>query len=128
MKQTRKYFTQDELMVRVRQSLDDSLKKHKIDEVNRSSFSNIDCLMSGLSLFTFKFPSLLKFDMARVTTNTLMKNLKTLFSLKDIPCDTYMRERLDEITPRVCRRAFCDLFTLLQRNKILDNFRFFQDH
>ena len=62
--------------------------------------------------------------MARVTTNTLMKNLKTLFSLKDIPCDTYMRERLDEITPRVCRRAFCDLFTLLQRNKILDNFRF----
>jgi len=128
MKQTRKYFTQDELISRVRQSLIDSLKGQKITEVSRSNFSNIDCLMSGLSLFSFKFPSLLKFDQARVGLNTLMKNLKTLFSLDNVPCDTYMRERLDEITPSVCRRSFCNLFTLLQRNKILDHYRFFGDH
>jgi hypothetical protein len=58
----------------------------------------------------------------------LLKNIKRLFSLDNVPCDTYMRERLDEITPHVCRRAFCDLFTLLQRNKVLDNFHFFKDH
>ena len=102
MKQTRKYFTQDDLIGRVRQSLDDSLARHTVSQVSRSNFSNIDFLMSGLSLFTFKFPSLLQFDMARITTTALMTNLKILFSLKDIPCDTYMGERLDEIDPRVC--------------------------
>lgn len=128
MKQTRKYFTQDALIVRVRQSLIESLLRHGVNEVSGSNFSNIDCLMSGLSLFSFKFPSLLKFDRERLGKTPLMKNLKTLFSLENVPCDTYMRERLDEITPRICRRAFCDLFTLIQRNKILDNFRFFEDH
>jgi hypothetical protein len=127
MNQTRQYFTHDELILKIRESFQQSLERYKVHEVNRSRFSNIDCLLSGLALFTFKFPSLLKFDQIRGQKNTFTTNLKNLFSLKDVPCDTYMRERLDLITPQVCRKAFSNIFTRLQRNKVLDHFRFFKD-
>lgn len=128
MKQTRKYFTQDALLEAVRANISKGLKRHKVQEVAKSSFSNLDCLMSALALFSFKFPSLLKFDQARGQEKVLAQNLKTLFLLTTVPCDTYMRERLDLIEPRVTRQAFCDLFTLLQRTKILDHYRFLGDY
>ena len=72
MKQTRTYFTQRDLIARVRQSLDDSLARHTVSQVSCFNFSNLDCLMSGLSLFTFKFPPLLQFDRARITATPLL--------------------------------------------------------
>lgn len=119
MDQTRKYFTQDELLSRIRESFIAGLKAQGIEEVSRSLFTNLDCLMSGLAVFTFKFSSLLKFDKARGEEDVLRHNLRTLFGVESAPCDTHMRERLDEITPRVFRPAFSNLFQLLQRNKIL---------
>ena len=128
MKETRIYFTQDSLLKRVRSRILESLKTNKIPEIAVSTISTIDCIMSGLSVFTFKFPSLLKFDKARTADKPFLKNLRTLFGISMVPCDTYMRERLDLIMPSVLRPAYTSLFTLLQRCKILEHFRFFKDY
>ena len=128
MKQVRKYFTQDELIAKVRESFVESLRKSNVYDNSFSTISNVDCLMSGLAIFSFKFPSLLQFDKTRNEKGALFKNLKKLFLLEECPCDTYMRERLDVLDPKLCRQAFRSLFSLLQRGKILDNFRFFGDY
>lgn len=128
MQKTRKYFTQDELLEEIHNSLLGGLEQHKVPETIGSRFSNVDCLKGGIALFTFKFSSLLKFDTARWTCKHFMSNMQRLFGMTAVPCDTYMRERLDEIVPVVVRRAYTRLFTLLQRNRILDNFRFFKDY
>lgn len=128
MKQTRKYFTQDELVSCVRRGMEESLKEQNVPEVSRSQFCNLDCILSALGIFTFKYPSLLRFDKSRTVNDLVMRNLKNLLRLSAVPCDTYMRERLDQIAPKVLRKAFCNLFSLIQRNKLLDNFQFFGDH
>ena len=128
MNDTRKHFSQDYLVAEVRESLCTSLKRSEVPEVPSSSISNLDCLMSGLAVFTFKYPSLLQFDEAQREDTALAANLKSLFSIRKCPSDTYMRERLDEIDPRLLRLAFRSLFALLQRAKLLDHFRFFDDH
>jgi|ERR1700719_1664921 hypothetical protein len=82
-----------------------------------------DCLMSGLALFGLKFPSLLQFDEGR-EDKIIKHNLKTLYHVEDTPCDTYMRVRLDEVDPRSIRSAFTSIFSLLQRGKVLEDYRF----
>lgn len=128
MKETRPYFTQDSLIHRVHTRIMRSLSAHKIPEIAHAEISNVDCMMSALALFNFKFPSLLRFDIARTSDKPFFKNLRTLFHIKKVPCDTYMRERLDEIPASVMRSAYTALFTLLQRCKILEQFRFFKDY
>jgi len=128
MQNTRKYFTHDELLNRTRGNLKAGITRHKISELDNASFSNIDCLMSGLALFTFKFSSLLKFDKESRENQNVKGNLQRLFALKKTPCDTQMRERLDQIPATVTRQAFTNIFTLLQRSKTLENFQFFNGH
>jgi len=82
-----------------------------------------DCLMSGLALFSLKSPSLLQFDEDR-EKEVIQHNLRTLYHVEDAPCDTYLRERLDEIDPRSIRPAFTSIFSLLQRGKVLEDYRF----
>src|SRR4051812_39570878 len=61
------------------------------DEVNsRSRISLVDCLMSGLAIFSLKFPSLLQFEEAW-DDNIIRHNLQTLFGITRAPCDTYLR-------------------------------------
>jgi hypothetical protein len=125
MHETSKYFRQDELLKAVRLEFERGLKKQNSKEIKGSLFSNEDCLMSGLALFTFKFPSLLQFDGATRLDDGLGQNIKALFQLNhSAPSDTYMRERLDEIDPSVSRGAFTKIFALLQRSHHLDHFQF----
>ncbi|MBM3611296.1 MAG: transposase [Alphaproteobacteria bacterium] len=125
MQETSKYFRHDELLRVVRVEFEKGLKRQKSPEVKGSLFSNVDCLMSGLALFTFKFPSLLQFDEATREEGVLGKNIKTLFELNhSAPSDTYMRERLDAIDFAVSRTAFTKIFGLLQRSHLLDHFQF----
>lgn len=65
-------------------------------EKNKSNLkvSLSDCLMSELSLFSLKYSFLLKFDNNR-SDDIIKHNLHSLFRIKYIPCDTYLRERLD---------------------------------
>ena len=64
-----------------------------------------DCLMSGLAVFGLKFPSLLQFDQG-LDDAVIKHNLNTLYHVKQAPCDTSMRKRLDEVDPRFLRPAF----------------------
>ena len=82
-----------------------------------------DCCMSALAMFKLKFPSMLQFDEGR-GDKIITQNIKSLFRVDKVPCDTYMRERLDVIDPRDIRRAFTAIFALLQRGRALENYAF----
>lgn len=83
----------------------------------------VDCLMSGLALFGIKFPSLLQCDQG-LNDEAIKHNLRTLYGIKHPPCDTYMRERLDEVEPSSIRPAFTALFSMIQRGKVLEDYNF----
>jgi|ERR1700733_511247 len=82
-----------------------------------------DCLMSALALFGLKFPSLLEFDENR-DDDVIKHNLKTLYHVGKAPDDTTMRQRLDKVDPRQIRPAFTAIFSMLQRGKVLEDYRF----
>jgi hypothetical protein len=83
--------------------------------------------MSGLALFGLKFPSLLQFDQG-FDDDAAKHNLKTLYQVDRVPCDTYMRERLDEVDPQLLRPAFTDLFSLIQRGKVIEDYKFLNEY
>jgi len=89
----------------------------------KSKIPLVDCLMSGVALFGLKFPSLLQFDQGQ-NDETIKHNLRTLYGVQKAPCDTYLRERLDEVDPQLLRPAFLDLFSLAQRGKVIEDYKF----
>lgn len=92
---------------------------------NRITFS--DVLMSGLAVFSLKFPSLLNYDRKR-GESAIEKNLKNLYHVSNAPSDTYLRERLDELNPDFIRPAFKKIFARLQRGKCLEQYEFMDGH
>lgn len=95
--------------------------------VSPKSIMLSDCLLSGLALFGLKYPSLLQFDRDRMDEHT-QHNLRSLYGIQQIPCDTYLRERLDTIDPVSLRPAFRQLFAQVQRGNELKRFQFMDDH
>ena len=83
-----------------------------------------DVLMSGFAMFSLKDPSLLAFDERR---GLEPHNLKTIYGMRSIPCDTSMREILDGINPDDLRPLFKDAFRPLQRGKALEKMVFMDD-
>lgn len=79
--------------------------------------------MSGLALFSLKFPSLLQFDQGNKDP-IIRHNLKSPFGVKKAPSDTYLREVLDKVNPRSLAGAFKQIFRLVQRGKVLERFQF----
>ena len=84
--------------------------------------STADALMSGFAVFSLKDPSLLAFDNRRVTDG----NLKSIYHVENIPCDTQMRTILDEVDPGEIRHPFKNIFRVIQRGKALEPMVFFQ--
>jgi len=82
-----------------------------------------DALMSALAMFSLKDPSLLAFEARRHD-----ENMRNLFGIGTVPCDTQMREILDPADPRALRPLFVDVFRQLQRGKALESFVFYQGH
>lgn len=93
----------------------------------KPGISLADCLMSGLAIFGLKFSSLLQFDHEQ-EEQTTRHNLKTLYGVEAAPCDTYIRERLDKVDPKELRPAFTEVFSALQRGKVLESYRFLNDY
>lgn len=93
----------------------------------RSQISLPDCLMSGLAIFGLKYPSLLQFDQNKAE-EPLAHNLNKLYLVNQVPSDTYLRERLDEVDPHHIRKAFKKIFSLLQRGKHLEQFSYIDGH
>ena len=86
--------------------------------------SPFDCLMSATAMFNLKSPSLLAFDQA-TKEEPLCQNLKNLYGVEHVPCDTYMREMLDEVDPQALRQSYLAIFNKLQRGNFLEQFKFF---
>ena len=82
-----------------------------------------DTLMSAFAMFSLKAPSLLAFDKERAEGN-----LHTIYGIPHVPCDTYMRERLDPVSPKVLRPVFKSVFRQLQRGKALEAMTFLDGH
>lgn len=101
-----------------------------IKEINNGRTNNIslaDSLMSGLAIFSLKFPSLLKFEEAKQEDPTLLHNLKTLFKIKNPISDTQVRTRLDVVDPKFIRQSFKSIFAKLQRNNQIKQFQYIGD-
>lgn len=91
----------------------------------RSRQSLSDCLMSGLAIFSLKYPSLLAFN-DDCRDEAITHNLSSLFGIEAVPSDTYMRERLDVVDPMTLRPVYGRLFALAQRGKVLEDYLYLQ--
>lgn len=79
-----------------------------------------DTLMSAFAMFSLKDPSLLAFDERRRADS----NLKQIYGIEQVPCDTQMRTSLDEVEPDEIKSQYKDIFRELQRGKELEKFVF----
>jgi hypothetical protein len=81
-----------------------------------------DTLRSAFAMFSLKDPSLLAFDQRRND-----ENIKAIYHIKTIPCDTHLRTILDPVDPETLRPPFKDVFRQLQRGKALEPFMFYEE-
>src|SRR5665648_36918 len=86
----RKHLNADALIDRVH-SCFEKIKDHR----PKSTISLSDALMSAFAMFSLKDPSLLAFR-KRKSENL---NLKSIYMMKNIPCDTQMRTCLLYTSP-----------------------------
>ena len=126
MQKTRKYFSQDLLISKIKKAITDSIKPVSIRK--NGSISDTDCLMSALAMFSFKFPTMLQFDEQYKADEALKQNIANLFGVQQVLSDTSIRERVDLIDPSSLRSSFTRIFALLQRGHLLDHFRFMDQY
>ena len=115
---TRKYLSADPLIRQIRdraEQLPDA--RHR-----EGDYSVADAVMSAVAMFALKDPSLLAFQERRND-----ENMKNLFRIKQVPCDTQMREILDPLPTDSIRPMFNDVFRTLQRGKALESFVFHEN-
>src|SRR5512132_3837504 len=117
--QVRKHLSGDALFRLVHSSFA-SLPEHRLDD---TEISLSDALMSAFAMFSLKSPSLLAFDKERAEGN-----LHTIYGIERAPCDTYMREILDPVSPESLRSVFKRIFRQLQRGKALEPMTFLDGH
>ena len=98
-------------------------KKIKDPQNRNGKISILDCLMSCFAIFSLKYPSLLKYEIERKSPQST-ENIKKLYFIKNPPSDTYMRERLDLIDPKLLKPAFKKIFSLIQRGKDLESYQY----
>ena len=93
------------------------------DPVRHRKTPLADRPMARMAMFFFKFPSMLAFDRHSRGVGArpeLLHNLGTLFGIRHPPCDTSLRERLDEVDPQALRPAFKSVFSEIQRGRGLE--------
>lgn len=123
----KKHLSAKGLLQKVRQAFEKVSEPARDSRGLKPGISTADCLMSGLAIFGLKFPSLLQFDHEQ-EEKTTRHNLNTLYGVKVAPCDTYMREKLDKVDPEKLRPAFTEVFSALQRGKVLESYRFLDSY
>lgn len=93
------------------------------DHRGTCGISLVDALMSALAVFKLKMPSLLQFDKQRADENHL-QNIRNIFSVKNVPSDTQLREILDPVDSRKLDGPFKAIIRLLQSEKVLSEFKY----
>jgi len=101
---SRKQLSADALFRNIRESF------HDISDprTGKPEISLPDALMSGLAMFALKDPSLLAFDQRRQQDE---ENLRMIFRMEHVPCDSRLREILDPVDHEQFRPAFRNVFT-----------------
>ncbi len=115
----RKTLSMPSLLDRVRDGFEDIPDPRK----KKADYPLVDVLMSALAMFSLKDGSLLQFDQQR-NDQARRHNLETLFGIKSAPCDTQMRTVCDWVDPIHFRPIFVDIHQELQRQGILEEYRF----
>jgi hypothetical protein len=103
--------------------VDESFSRVKGPEMRMGAISLKDCLLSAYALFSLKYPSLLQFD-RHFREKVIGHNLASIYGIKQVPSDTQMRERLDQLEPRQLRRSFQRLLAQCQRSGRLSLYRY----
>jgi hypothetical protein len=116
----RKHLNADALFATMRGGFS-TIQDHRTGQVQHTL---ADTLMSAFAMFSLKDPSLLAFDERRFAEP---HNLKTIYGMNSIPCDTSMREILDGVNPGDIRPLFKNAFRPLQRGKVLEKMVFMED-
>ena len=98
------------------------------DGTSVRAYRLVDCLMSALAMFGLKSPSLLQFDREVRLDGRVRGNLRRLYQVDRVPCDTLMRTRLDRVPARALRPVFRRLFRELQRGKMLKPYAVYGHH
>ena len=81
------------------------------DTVSGRRFALADYLMSGLAVFSLKYPSLLAFEEA-ADDGKICSNLGSLYKVSEVPSDSSLRKRLDELDPTTLRAESSSLKVL----------------
>lgn len=103
----------------------ESFSKITGPKLRKCTLSLKDCLLSGYTLFSLKYPSLLQFDQ-HVKEDIISHNLEHVYGLSEIPSDTQMRERLDDVEAGQLRKTFKQLLAQCQRSKRLELFKYYE--
>jgi hypothetical protein len=122
MSKQRKHLSAGPLLNKIRNSfleISDQVKGSRKDPITLA-----DCLMSAMAVFGLKYPSLLQFEEENNSETPVNQNIKKLYKVTNVPSDTYMRERLDEVDPSDIRTPFKKIFAELQRGNELESFQF----
>lgn len=123
MNKTRKHYTHRAILSKIHSSFVCSTEGTDKPGIIKTS----DCLMSALAIFALKYPSLLSFEESKTENEIIKHNLKNLYHVSKSPCDTYLRERLDGLDLSIVRVVFGRLLAILQRGKVLDEWKFLND-
>jgi hypothetical protein len=81
-----------------------------------------DVLMSGLAVFSLKYPSLLTFDNAQ-NEPRIRANLRQLFGVIQAPSDTQLRDVLDPLSPESLRPVVVGVIQTLQQHGALADYK-----
>ena len=120
--QLRKHLHADALFTRVRSEFG-KIPDQRTGDVK---ISVADALMSGFAMFSLKDPSLLAFDTRR-KDETKRENLKRMYQIDEVPCDSQMREILDDVLPEGLLPVYTEIFRQAQRGKVLEKLVFMED-
>ena len=109
----RKHLNADALIKVIRADFQ-KIPDHRADNAR---ISLDDALMSAFAMFQLKDQSLLAFDKRR---REEPENLHSVHGIVNIPCDSQMRDSLDEVELASLRAPFLSVFRQLQRGKNLE--------
>jgi hypothetical protein len=116
----RKHLSADALIRTVRSSFEQVGETRK----GKAKIPLEDALMSAFAMYSLKDSSLLDFDRRRLTQPT---NLKTVYKLTAIPCDTQMRTILDPLEPDQLRPSHNAVLNSLQRGKAFEKMSYLEE-
>lgn len=115
---TRKYLSASGLFRLVRSGFE-TIQDERADN---HTITLADGLMSAFAMFSLKDSSLLAFDERRKREG----NLRRVYGINAIPCDTQLRTMLDEVNPDALRPLYTAVFQQIQRGNVLDKLVFLE--